>query len=74
MSFKLKPLSLAECVKLIGSCECVEGDTYSKFIPLLEGIDIVDWPFQFFDIKSRCKINYKLEGFNRFFRISMFCH
>ena len=29
-----------------------EGDTYAKLIPLLEGIHIVDWPFQFFDIDS----------------------
>lgn len=53
--------------KLIGFNECVEGDTYAKAIPLLEGIHIVDWPFQFFNIKSRCWIDSELEGFNIFF-------
>ena len=43
------------------------GNIYAKFIPLLEGIHIVDFSFQFFDIKSRYKINCKLEGFNRVF-------
>ena len=37
----------------IGSCKCYEGDTYEKLIPLLEGIHVVDWLFQFFDIESR---------------------
>ena len=36
-----------------------------KLRQLLEGIHIVDWPFQSFDIESRCKINHKLEGLNR---------
>ena len=33
--------------------------------PLLESVRIVTWPFHFFDIESRCKINYNLEGVNR---------
>ena len=37
----------------------------AKLIPLLEGIHIVDWPFQFFGMESRCKINCKLKGLNR---------
>ena len=78
MSLKVRSFSLALAYaspKLIGSCECDEGDTNAKLKLLLEGIYIVDWPFQSFDIESRCKINYKLEGFNRvFFRIYMFYH
>lgn len=64
MSLKLKLFSLANSnanPKLIGPFECAEGDTYAK----LEGIHIEDWPFQFFDVESRCKINCKLQGFNR---------
>ena len=67
---KLELFSLCDAYaspKLIGSCKCIEGDTCAKLIPLLEGIFIVDWPFQFFDIESRCKINYKLEGLHRAF-------
>ena len=70
MSLKVRSFSLALAYaspKLIGSCECDEGDTNAKLKLLLEGIYIVDWPFQSFDIESRCKINYKLEGFNRVF-------
>ena len=65
---KLKLFSLANSnanPKLIGPSECVEGDTYANLRPLLEGIYIGDWPFQFFDVESRCRINCKLEGFNR---------
>ena len=53
--------------QLIGFCECVEDNTYAKLIALLEGIHIVDRPFQFYDIESRCKIDYKLEGLIRLF-------
>ena len=45
MSLKLKALSLVDAYaspNLIGSCECVEVDTYTKLITLLEGIEIVD--------------------------------
>lgn len=55
MSLKLKLFSLTDAYaspKLIGFCECVEGDT-QKFIPLLEHNHIVGWPFQSFDIESR---------------------
>ena len=68
MSSKVKLFSLANSnasLELIGPCECAEGDTYAKCKPLLEGIYIVDCPFQFFDVKRRCMINCKLEGFNR---------
>jgi hypothetical protein len=47
MCLKLKLLSLDDSnasPKLIQPCECGEGDTYVKLIPLLEGIQIVDWP------------------------------
>jgi hypothetical protein len=43
--------------------ECVEGNTYVR--PLLEGIYIVDWRFQFFDVENRCRINCKLGRLNR---------
>ena len=33
----------------------------------------VDWPFQFFDIESRCKFNSKLEGLNRIFQMYRLC-
>ena len=46
--------------------ECAEGDTYAKFIPLLGWIHVVDRPFYFFDIESRCSIKYKLEGHRAF--------
>ena len=70
MSLRLKLFSLVDayvCPEHIRYRECVEGDTYAKLIPLLEGIHIVDWPFQFFDIDCRCMINYKLVGLNRVF-------
>jgi hypothetical protein len=41
------------------------ANTNAKLTPLLEGIHIVDWPFQLFDVESRCMINYKLEGLNK---------
>jgi hypothetical protein len=69
MSFKLKLISLGSSnaiPQVIGPCECVEGDTHAKHIPLLEGIHIVHWPFQFFDVESKCRIDYKLEGLNRY--------
>ena len=67
MSVKLELFSLTNAyasVELVGPCKCVEVDTYAKLRPLLEGIRIVDWLFQFFDIESGCKINCKLEGLN----------
>ena len=67
MFLKLRLFSLANdyaIAKLIGFNKCVEGNTYVKFITLLEGIHIVDWPFQFCNIESRCKIDCKLEGLN----------
>ena len=45
----------------------IKGDTYAKLVPLLESIFVVNWPYQFFDIESRCIINYKLEGLNMVF-------
>jgi hypothetical protein len=68
MCFEMKLFSLANSnasPKAIGPCECVDGYTYAKLRPLLEGIHIVDWPFEFFDVENRCRINYKLEGLNR---------
>ena len=65
MSLKLKLFSPADAyasLKHIGSCECVEDDTYAKLIPLLEGIHVVDQLFHFFDIKIRCRNNCELEG------------
>ena len=50
--------------KLIGSGV---DNTYAKLIPLLEGIHVVNWAFQTFDMESTCKINYKFEGPNRLF-------
>ena len=54
----------------------VEGDTYENLKTLLEGIYIVNRPFQFVHIESRCNINYKIEGLNRvfFIRMYMLCH
>jgi len=48
--------------KRFGPCECTEGDTYAKLRQLLEGMHLVDWYFQYFDVESRCMINCKLEG------------
>ena len=64
MSLKMKLLSLVDAYaspKLIGSCDCVGNNTYAKLKPLLEGIHIVKWPCQFFDIERRCKF----EGLSR---------
>jgi hypothetical protein len=50
MSLKLKLFSLDDAYassKLIGFCKCAEGDTYTKLMPLLEGIHVVDFPFQY---------------------------
>ena len=41
--------------------------THAKRIPLHEGIHGLDWPCQFFDMESRCRITCKLEGLNRVF-------
>ena len=68
MSFKLKLLPFANSnanPKHTGPCKCVEGNTYAKLRPLLEGVHIVDWHFQFFNVGNRCRINYKLEGLNK---------
>ena len=72
MFLKLKVFSLADAhadPKLNGVCECVEGDTYANLIPLLDNIHIVDWPFQFFGINSRCMINCKLKELNKVFLV-----
>jgi hypothetical protein len=50
--------------KLIRPCECAEGKFFAKFTPLLEVIHIIDWPFQLFDVESRCKIKCKLKELN----------
>ena len=68
MSLKLKLFSILDSntsPTLIGPCERIEGNTYAKLIPLLDDIHIVDWPFQFFDVESTCKIKCKLEGLNK---------
>lgn len=68
MFLKLKLFSLANFdanSKLIGPCKCAKGDTYAKLKPLLEGIHIVGWPFQCFDVENKCKIRCKLQGLNR---------
>ena len=60
MSLKLKLFSFANSNAIpnfIGLSECANGNTYARLRPLLEGIHIVDWPFQFFDVESRCTIN-----------------
>ena len=65
MFLKSKLFSLAysnASAKLIGHSKCVEGYTYAKYRQLLEGIHIVDWPFQIFDIESRCMINLQARG------------
>ena len=82
MSLELKLFSLADAYAspyLIGSCKCVEGDTYAKLIPLIEGIHIVDWTFQLLFIEIRCKINCELEGLNKgpsppLKKMCMLCH
>ena len=77
MSLKLTLFSLVDAYAspyLVESCKCVEGDTYAKLKPLLEGIYILDCPFQFLDIESRCIINCKLEGSIGFLRMYMFYH
>ena len=70
MSLMLKLFSIVDAYatpKLIGFCKYVEVNTYAKLMPLPEGIHIVDWPFQFFYIESRCMINYKFEELNTYF-------
>jgi len=71
---ELKSLSLVDAYaspNLIGFCDCAEGNTYVKLMTPFDGINFVDWPFQFFDIENTCN---KLEGFNRFFGMYMFYH
>jgi hypothetical protein len=69
MSLMLKLFSIVDAYaspKLIGFCEYVEGDTYAKLMPQLEGIQVVDWPFQSLNIRNKWTIDYKFEGLNRF--------
>ena len=40
-------------------------NTCTKLKPLLEGIHIKDWPFQFFDIESKCMFICKSELLKR---------
>ncbi len=51
--------------KFIGPLDCQDNDSYAVLRLLLEEADIVDWPFSFWDPGSKCRINLKLERFNK---------
>ena len=56
---------------LLDLWKCVEGDRYAKLKSLFEGINIVDWPFQFLYVESGCRINCKLNNLNKLFWMYM---
>lgn len=59
---------------LLGLASVPRATHFAKVIPLLEGMDIVDWPFQFFVDENACRIHYKLEGLKRILGMYVFYH
>ena len=67
MSFKVKLFSLEHewsSPEKIGPIIAKEGESYANLRIRLEDADVVDWPFLFWDVEDKVKINMKLEKLN----------
>jgi hypothetical protein len=51
----------SECEGLMGCCE---GDTFEDLRVRLEVVQVVEWPFQFWDSAGQCRVKVKMERLN----------
>jgi hypothetical protein len=68
MSLKIKLFTIANddrVLKLLGPIIVYEDQSYVGLQCLLEEVEIVEWTFQFWDVKAKCTIKTKLEKFNK---------
>jgi hypothetical protein len=49
----------------VGKIDLVEGDTYDGLCVRLKENEVVEWPFQFWDVEDSCRIKVKLEQLNK---------
>jgi len=67
MSFKVKLFSLEHewsILEKIGLIIAKEGESYANLWVRLEDADVIDWPFLFWDVENKVRINVKLEKLN----------
>jgi hypothetical protein len=68
MSLKINFLTIADddrVLELFGPIIVYEDQSYVGLRCLLEEAEIVEWPFQFWDVEANCTIKTKLEKFKK---------